>query len=171
MVRGPSRFALTAAVVCLGVWALRAVPAFGEQALVHHESEAGLSGAAGWSALGGQNGANLGISVATAGDINGDGFADVIVGAYLYDNGQTNEGRALVYHGSATGLQATAAWSAESNEPFASFGFSVATAGDVNGDGYDDVIIGATRHENGQEDEGGAWVYLGSPTGLAASPA
>ncbi len=141
------------------------------QAWVHHASEAGPSSAAGWSALGGQSGANLGISVGTAGDVNGDGFGDVIVGAYLYDNGQTNEGRALVYHGSATGPQATTAWTAEGNEPFASFGFSVATAGDVNGDGYDDVIVGATRHENGQEDEGGAWVYLGSAAGLAASAA
>jgi FG-GAP repeat/FG-GAP-like repeat len=126
---------------------------------------------AGWTALGGQGGANLGISVAGAGDVNGDGFDDVIVGAYLYDNGESNEGRAFVYHGSAAGTLAVAAWMAESNEPLASFGFSVDTAGDVNGDGYDDVIIGATRHDNGQEEEGGAWVYLGSATGLAASAA
>ncbi|MGH9869038.1 MAG: FG-GAP-like repeat-containing protein [Candidatus Polarisedimenticolia bacterium] len=139
-------------------------------ALAEDGSAAGLS-AAGWTVLGAQGGANFGISVGTAGDVNGDGFADVVVGAYLYDNGQTNEGRAFVYHGSPTGPQATAAWTAESNEPFASFGFSVATAGDVNGDGYDDVIVGATRHENGQEDEGGAWVYLGSAAGLAASAA
>ena len=45
-------------------------------------------------------------SVATAGDVNGDGFSDVVVGACLYDNGQTNEGRAFVYLGSASGLAA-----------------------------------------------------------------
>ena len=42
--------------------------------------------------------------MATAGDVNGDGFSDVIVGAYSYDNGETDEGRAFVYHGSAAGL-------------------------------------------------------------------
>ncbi|MBK7442844.1 MAG: FG-GAP repeat protein [Bacteroidetes bacterium] len=41
-----------------------------------------------------------GNSVACAGDINNDGYDDVIVGAYLYDNGQTNEGAVYIYHGS-----------------------------------------------------------------------
>jgi hypothetical protein len=133
-------------------------------------AENALSGAA-WIANGNQDGANLGISVGTAGDVNGDGFADVIMGAYLYDNGQNNEGRAFVYLGSAAGPQAAPAWTAENNEPLSSFGFSVATAGDVNGDGYDDVIVGATRHDNPQEEEGGAWLYLGSATGLLTTPA
>jgi len=133
-------------------------------------SAASLSGV-GWSAHGNQAGANLGISVGAAGDVNGDGFADVILGAYLYDNGQNNEGRAFVYLGSAVGPQAAPAWTAENDEPLSSFGFSVGAAGDVNGDGYDDVIVGATRHDNPQEDEGGAWVYLGSPAGLVATAA
>jgi hypothetical protein len=48
-----------------------------------------------WTATGGQAGANLGISVGRAGDVNGDGFDDVVVGAYLHDNGQVNEARAV----------------------------------------------------------------------------
>ncbi len=40
--------------------------------------------------------------------MNGDGFDDVIVGAYFFDNGQTDEGRAFVYHGSASGLEPVA---------------------------------------------------------------
>jgi hypothetical protein len=56
-------------------------------------------------------------SVASAGDVNGDGYSDVIVGAYrLFDNGQTDEGRAFVYHGSASGLSTTPNWTAESNQ-------------------------------------------------------
>jgi hypothetical protein len=51
-----------------------------------------------------------------AGDVNGDGYSDVIVGAYLYDNGQTDEGAAFVYHGSATGITTTAAAMLESNQ-------------------------------------------------------
>ena len=136
-------------------------------ALGTSSSTAGPLSGPGWIANGNQDGANLGISVGAAGDVNGDGFADVIMGAYLYDNGQSNEGRALVYLGSPSGPQAAPAWTAESNEPLSSFGFSVSTAGDVNGDGYADVIVGATRHDNPQEDEGGAWLYLGSAAGLA----
>ena len=82
--------------------------------------------------------------------MNGDGFSDVIVGAYLYDNGQTDEGRAFVYLGSAAGLAPTAAWTAEAIRP-ALFGFSVATAGDVNGDGFSDVIVGAYFYDNGRQ--------------------
>ena len=56
----------------------------------------GLSTISNWMAEGNQNTAYFGISVSTAGDVNGDGYADVIVGAYRYDNGQTDEGRAYV---------------------------------------------------------------------------
>ena len=76
------------------------------------------------------------------GDVNGDGYADVIVGANTYDNGQADEGRAYVYLGSAAGLVATPAWTAESDRRRYS-AISVATAGDINGDGYADVIVGA----------------------------
>jgi hypothetical protein len=118
-----------------------------------------------------QASADFGYSIAGAGDVNGDGYDDVIVGSPLYDNGQTNEGRAFVYMGSSTGISTTASWTAESNQAQAKFGWSVAGAGDVNGDGYDDVIVGAPYYDNGQTDEGRAYVYHGSSTGLATSAA
>jgi len=124
-----------------------------------------------WTAESNQASASFGISVATAGDVNGDGFSDVIVGSYAYDNGETDEGRAFVYHGSAAGLSLTAAWTAESNQPTAYFGWSVASAGDVNGDGYSDVLVGAFRYDNGQVDEGRAFVYHGSAVGLSPTAA
>ena len=49
----------------------------------------------------------FGSSAVALGDVNGDGFSDVIVGAFNYDNGEVNEGRAFVYHGSASGLATT----------------------------------------------------------------
>jgi hypothetical protein len=140
-------------------------------AFVYLGSASGLSAAAGWVAEGDQAAAHFGLSVSTAGDVNGDGYGDVIVGANLYDNGQVNEGRAFVYHGSPTGLSATAAWTAESNQLAAEFGVSVSTAGDVNGDGYSDVVVGAYNYDGSQTDEGRAYVYHGAPSGLSASPA
>lgn len=124
-----------------------------------------------WTADGDQADAGLGISVAPAGDVNGDGYSDVIVGAYRFDNGQSDEGRAHVYLGSPSGLSTTPAWTAESDQAGAHFGWCVATAGDVNGDGYSDVLVGARFHDNGETDEGRGFLYLGSSTGLASSPA
>ncbi|HWN82870.1 MAG TPA: FG-GAP-like repeat-containing protein, partial [Candidatus Udaeobacter sp.] len=138
---------------------------------VYHGSAAGLANTPAWTAEGNQANAYFGVSVATAGDVNGDGFADVIVGADVYSNGQSGEGRAFVYHGSGAGLAATPAWTAESNQVDGDFGYSVASAGDVNGDGYADVIVGAGAYSNGQTAEGRAYVYHGSAAGLAANAA
>jgi len=140
------------------------------RAFVYHGSASGLSSTAGWTAESHQASADFGVSVGTAGDVNGDGYSDVIVGAFQFDNGQTNEGRAFVYHGSASGLSSTAGWTAESDQAGASSGFSVGTAGDVNGDGYAEVIVGAYLFDNGQTNEGRAFVYEGSASGLALMP-
>ena len=99
--------------------------------------------------------------MASAGDVNGDGFADVIVGANLYDNGQVDEGAAFVYFGGAGVFNATADAQLESNQVSAFLGTNVASAGDVNGDGFADVIVGARLYDNGQLDEGAAFVYFG----------
>ena len=141
------------------------------RAFVYLGSAAGLATAPAWTAEADQASAYFGCSVGTAGDVNGDGYDDVIVGAKRYDNGQSNEGRAWVYHGSATGPSTTAAWTGESDQASAYFGCSVATAGDVNADGYDDVIVGAYYYDNGQTNEGRAYVYHGSAAGLASAAA
>jgi len=138
---------------------------------VFHGSATGLPPAASWTVEWNQASASVGYCVAAAGDVNGDGYGDVIVGARLWDNVQANEGRVHVYHGSATGLAATPAFAIESNQTAAELGWSVATAGDVNGDGFSDVIMGAYRYDNGHSDEGFAFVYLGSATGITTSGA
>ncbi|HQX74393.1 MAG TPA: integrin alpha, partial [Chitinophagaceae bacterium] len=118
-----------------------------------------------------QANANFGISVASAGDVNGDGYSDVIIGAYSFDDGFTDEGKAFVYHGSATGLSATPnSTPDDADQAGANFGYCVASAGDVNGDGYSDIIIGAFSFDEGFTDEGKAFVYHGSAAGLSATP-
>ena len=118
-----------------------------------------------------QVGARFGTAVSLAGDVNGDGYGDLVVGAPLYDSGQIDEGKVFLYPGSASGVVTTASWTAESNQSLSNFGGSLATAGDVNGDGYADVIVGAAHYDNGQTNEGMAFAYLGSATGLSAAPA
>lgn len=134
---------------------------------VFYGSAVGLPLTASWSAESNQASSGFGLSwgrsIASAGDVNGDGYSDVIIGAYQYDNGQSEEGKVFVYFGSATGLSATADWTAEGGQNQAYFGFSVAGAGDVNNDGYDDILVGATGL-------GKAFLYLGSASGPSATP-
>jgi hypothetical protein len=119
-----------------------------------------------WTATTNQENAAFGHSVASAGDVNGDGFDDVVVGAPWSSDGQTNEGLAYLYLGSPSGLKKTASWTAESDQANAAFGYSVASAGDVNGDGFDEVVVGAFAYVSGQFIGGRAYLYLGSPVGL-----
>jgi hypothetical protein len=149
-------------------------------AFVFRGSATGIPDAAAAAAAtqleGNQSGAAFGYSVAGAGDVDGDGYADVIVGAYLYDSGSQNEGAAFVFHGSPTGIDdaspATAATQLESDQADAFFGFRVAGAGDVDGDGRGDVIVGSVLYDGGLADEGAAFVFRGSATGIDyATPA
>jgi hypothetical protein len=107
-------------------------------------------------------GDQLGSSVSGAGDVNGDGYADVIVGAWLNDAGGAGAGRAYVYYGGPA-ADAVADWTLTGEAAGDGFGTSVSGAGDVNGDGYDDVIVGARLNDAGGTSAGRAYVYYGGP--------
>ena len=123
-----------------------------------------------WQTEGNQASAYYGFRVGSAGDVNGDGFADVLVGAPSYDGAQVDGGRAFLYLGTRSGLSTTPAWTADGDQPGEQFGNSVSSAGDVDGDGYADVVIGAPAYDKAHMDDGGAFVYLGSPAGLSSTP-
>ncbi len=98
----------------------------------------GADGSLLYSFLGAGPGDGLGTSVSDAGDVNADGVPDVIVGAPLSDWIGTNSGRAYVYSGATGGLLHVFDGVAGQR-----VGYAVSGAGDVNGDGFDDVIVGS----------------------------
>jgi hypothetical protein len=123
-----------------------------------------------WSALGPHDSSMFGSAVDSAGDVNGDGYSDIVVGAYNADSGHEDEGKVYVWYGSSSGLSIWgASWTAESNQAGASFGYSVAGAGDVNGDGYADLAVGAVNYTNGQTEEGAVFVWHGGSDGLGSN--
>ena len=105
-------------------------------------------------------GDNFGMSVSSAGDVNGDGYADVMIGAYHNDAGGSNAGRAYIYFGGAA-MDTTADVVLTGAAATDFFGYSVSTAGDVNGDGYSDVIVGAYCNDAAGSNAGRAYLYFG----------
>ncbi|ACT93273.1 FG-GAP-like repeat-containing protein [Dyadobacter fermentans] len=113
---------------------------------------------------------NMGFSVQTAGDLNGDGFSDIVLGVVGYDNGIKDQGAAFVCYGSASGVVTSTFEKLEGKVSEILFGYAVSTAGDINGDGFSDIIVGAPNYENGQSFEGAVFVYYGSGSGVGTDP-
>ena len=111
-----------------------------------------------------------GFSVSNAGDVNGDGKSDIIVGSPAYTDllSLTLAGRVDIFHGSASGINTTPSRSIGGGLLNGLFGYSVSTAGDVNGDGKGDVIVGAPASIN-LLGVGAAYVFHGSSSGITVS--
>jgi uncharacterized protein (DUF2147 family) len=116
-----------------------------------------------------------GISVSSAGDVNGDGLDDLIIGAYGADSDNRSEaGRSYVVFGKKTGnvvelsqVSAGTGGFAINGEVSGDYsGISVSAAGDVNGDGLDDLIVGADGVDpSGKLEAGRSYVVFGKKTG------
>jgi hypothetical protein len=100
----------------------------------------------------------FGVSVSGAGDVNGDGYADVIVGAPGNAAAGSAAGGAYIFYGGPS-AGAVAGLTLTGEAANDNFGFSVSGAGDVNGDGYADVIVGAYLYEDGGRFDGPPYVF------------
>jgi len=117
----------------------------------------GLNGAVLYTFTGDSALDNFGFSVGGAGDVNQDGYEDVIVGARYDANNGVGSGSAKVF----SGLNGNILYTFNGDSPSDYFGYSVSGAGDVNGDGYDDVIVGAQGDDNNGATSGSARVLSG----------
>jgi Ca2+-binding RTX toxin-like protein len=137
-----------------------------------------LDGTIGFKLSGAAAGDYSGRSVASAGDVNGDGFADLIVGAFYADPHGSKSGASYVVFGKASGfaanidlssLDGTTGFKLSGEAAGDKSGLSVASAGDVNGDGFADVIVGAFGVATLGNYTGASYVVFGKASGFAAN--
>jgi len=146
----------------------------------------GFSATMGLSSLDGSNGFRVdgvahdlsGVSVSNAGDVNGDGFDDVIIGAQQADSNVYDSGSSYVVFGKASGFVASMVLSSldgsngfrlDGVAEYDNSGSSVSNAGDVNGDGFDDLIVGAWRADPNGYSSGSSYVVFGKASGFSAT--
>ncbi|MGK2925548.1 MAG: beta strand repeat-containing protein [Lysobacterales bacterium] len=134
-------------------------------------SVSSLTGSNGFTILGAVNYADTGATVSGAGDFNGDGIDDLVIGAPFTENGSAYVvfGNAGAWGGAVnlSDLNGSNGIRIDGAELAETLGQSVSRAGDVNGDGIDDVIVGAILAGAEGDYAGAAYVVFGSDSGLA----
>ena len=116
----------------------------------------------------GNVGGNLGNQADGAGDLNGDGFDDLLLGDLTNDANGTDAGRVFVYWGGPA-VDTVADLILDGEAANSRFGRGLSRGGDLNGDGFDDFIVGAAGNDDPDEDRGRLYVYYGGP-GVDATP-
>lgn len=139
---------------------------------VYYGSSSGLPLTPSISLSGRGIGDDFGLAVASAGDLNGDGFGDIVVGApQSSPGGRVQAGRVSVYFGSPSGVRSVEDWFVEGEAARDLMGHAVSSAGDVNGDGFADLLVGAPRASaGGRAGVGTASLFYGSSEGILRTP-
>ena len=147
-------------------------------ALLYLGSENGLETVYSWLQEGNNSGHPFGYPMDSAGDVNHDGFDDVVIGQSEYSGAYYLQGRTYLFYGCAPaasdptcigGLRATP-WFVDGAAARTRLGMGASGAGDVNHDGYDDLLVGAFGFPN-DSFRGAAYVYYGSNLGLGRDAA
>jgi hypothetical protein len=145
--------------------------------MVYYGSTAGLPLTPDFVYYGNQENAAMGKCISIEGDVNSDGYDDILVGSHQFRNPSEDEGKVFLFYGGPSGVSPTPGWEFEANRKKAKLGEAVTMAGDLNGDGYDDVCVGAHAWDNEEEmgdlgnKAGKFWVFNGGPSGLSTVPA
>ena len=139
-----------------------------------------LNGKTGFTLSGINANDHSGVSVAAAGDVDKDGYDDIIIGASHHDasSSKTNTGAAYVFFGKKSGyksgfdlddLNGSNGFRLGGVDTNDYSGWSVSTAGDVDGDGFDDLLMGAPAHDIDQEGNAGqSYAYYGKSSGFSS---
>jgi hypothetical protein len=120
-----------------------------------------------WEMVGEGTGDWQGYGIGPAGDVNGDGYDDVLLGAKYHSRRLKNAGKIYLFYGSPKGLALTADWTREGETVDSRFGHHLSGTGDMNGDGYSDFVVGAPGYDHGR---GRAYVFWGSSQGPREPP-
>lgn len=120
-----------------------------------------------WSHEQNQANASFGYTIAYVGDVNGDSFGDVLIGAPHYSVTHSNQGAVYVYHGSSAGISTTIRNTLLGSGATVHLGQTVKVLSDINQDGYSELIASAPSDSNGQTNEGRVYIYLCSSVGIS----
>jgi hypothetical protein len=140
------------------------------QVLLYAGSPEGLSSTPFWTFENFKEGDALRLVVSSAGDVNNDGFDDILIGVPYADVDRVeadglvraaDAGLAYLFLGSGSGLSQEPSWIYRGRDQDGLFGWAVSTAGDVNGDSFDDVMISGL---------GRSYLFVGGETGLSILP-
>ena len=134
-----------------------------------------LNGTNGFTIIGETEGDRAGSTVSSAGDLNGDGLADIIIGATHNDANGAESGAAYVVFGTPTGTATidlgsvalgTGGFKISGANAGDQVGKQIAAPGDINGDGIDDIVVGVTYDDTGGSNAGATYVIFGTSAGL-----